>query len=110
MHFKLRELAKPPYIQLYLTLTRIMMWQLNLLLLFLSIKSSLLIHCCNALVGNVMLAKTLSFYIFHPAVCAHVHLIICCHLELYTPIIVNLIVLYRYALLTNCMITLHDHI
>ena len=34
-----------------------------------------------------MLAITLSFHIFYPAICAHVHSITCCHLELFTPII-----------------------
>ena len=57
-----------------------------------------------------MLAITCSSHIFHPSVCAPDHSITCCLLKLFTPIIVSFIVLYRCALLTNCIVALHDHI
>ena len=62
---------------------------------------------CTAILGNVMLAITRSFHTFYPAVCADAHSITCCHLELFTPIIVSLVVLYRYVCITK---KLHDHI
>ena len=56
--------------------------------------------------GIVMLAITLSFHIFYVAVCAHIHSITCCHLELFTQIICK-----SHSTVQICITNkLHDYI
>ena len=94
MHFRLRELAKPSNPPLYPSINIDNNVTTKSLTGFSKhIKSKF----CTSILRNVMLAITHSSHIIHLSVCTHVHLIACCHLELFTPIIVSLVVLYRYA-------------
>ena len=108
MHFMLRELAKSSNPPLYPNINIDDDVTTKFFTGFSKhIKSKLLQDTlCTVILRNVMLTITRSSHIFYPAVCAHVHSIPCCHLELFTPIIVSLVVPYECAVLTNCMITL----
>ena len=108
MHFRLRELANPSNPPLYpnmmypndVTTRSLTGFSKHIKSKFISCYS---LHCD---IGECYAAITLIFHIFYPAVCAHVHSITCCHLELFAPNICN-----SHCTVQICITNkLHDYI
>ena len=89
MHFRLRELANPSNPPLYpninidndVTTRSLTGFSKHIKSKFISGYS---LHCD---IGECYACNNSLFHIFYLAVCADVHTITCCHLELFTPII-----------------------
>ena len=113
MHFRLRELANPSNPPLYPNINIDNDVTTRSLTGFSKHISQHFFHdtLCTAILGNVILAITRSFHIFFIQLFAHMSIQLLVAIWNYLlQLFVSLIVLYRYALLTNCMITLHGHI